>query len=128
MPEPVFAQKMVGDGISTDPTDALLLAYCDGEVISRPAAGDVVTLRTAHGVDVLMLVGTDTVNLRGEGFQPSVKPGDQVGAGSHLIAFELDYLATRAKRVLTQAVIPTARGSDRGNARADSWPQGRMRY
>jgi phosphocarrier protein FPr len=108
IPDPVFAQKLVGDGISIDPTDAVLLAACDGEVVSVPAAGHAVTLRTAEGIEVLMHVGIDTVTLKGEGFHPRVKPGDRVHAGDPLIAFDLDFLATHAKSLLTQIVIPTS--------------------
>ena len=43
IPDPVFAQKMVGDGLSIDPTDAVLIAPCDGEVIALHAAGHAVT-------------------------------------------------------------------------------------
>lgn len=80
IPDPVFAQKMVGDGLSIDPTDALLVACCDGEVVSLHAAGHAVTLRTQDGLEVLMHVGLDTVGLKGEGFRPRVKPGDRVRA------------------------------------------------
>ena len=105
VPDPVFAQKMVGDGLSIDPTDALLVAACDGEVVSLHAAGHAVTLRTADGLDVLMHVGIDTVTLKGEGFHPRVKRGDSVRAGTPLIAFDLDFVATHAKSLLTQIVI-----------------------
>src|SRR4029450_10631000 len=105
VPDPVFAQKLVGDGISIDPTDAVLLAACDGEVVSLPATGHAVTLRTAQGVEVLMHVGIDTVMMKGEGFHPRVKPGDRVHAGDPLITFDLDFLATHAKSLLTQIVI-----------------------
>src|SRR4030095_10578280 len=105
VPDPVFAQKMVGDGLSIDPTDALLLAGCDGEVVSLSAAGHAVTVRTPEGVEVLMHVGIDTVALKGEGFHPRVKPGDLVRTGTPLIAFDLDFLATHAKSLLTQIVI-----------------------
>src|SRR6185436_9564553 len=105
VPDPVFAQKMVGDGVSIDPTDAVLLAGCDGEVVSLPATGHAVTLRTREGIDVLMHVGIDTVALKGEGFHPLVKPGDRVRAGDPLIAFDLDFLATHARSLLTQIVI-----------------------
>src|SRR5215510_11869534 len=87
IPDPVFAQKMVGDGLSIDPTDALLVAACDGEVVSLPAAGHAVTLRTPQGVEVLMHIGIDTVTLKGEGFHPRVKRGEHVRAGTPLIAF-----------------------------------------
>src|SRR5687768_1501360 len=105
VPDPVFAQKMVGDGLSIDPTDAVLLAACDGEVVALHAAGHAVTLRTPDGIELLMHIGIDTVALKGEGFRPRVKVGERVRAGAPLIEFDLDFLATHAKSVLTQIVI-----------------------
>src|SRR3954471_22740720 len=89
IPDPVFAQKMVGDGLSIDPTDAVLLAPCDGEVIALHAAGHAVTLRSAEGAEVLLHIGIDTVALKGEGFRSKVKIGDRVKAGAPLIEFDL---------------------------------------
>jgi phosphocarrier protein FPr len=105
VPDPVFAQKMVGDGLSIDPTDSVLVAGCDGEVVALHAAGHAVTLRTAEGIDLLMHVGIDTVNLKGEGFRPRVSVGDKVRAGTPLIEFDLDFVATHAKSLLTQVVV-----------------------
>src|SRR6185436_9430329 len=105
VPDPVFAQKMVGDGLSIDPTDSVLVAACDGEVVSLHSAGHAVTLRTPEGLELLMHVGIDTVTLKGEGFKPRVKVGDNVKAGAPLIEFDLDYLATHAKSLLTQIVV-----------------------
>lgn len=105
IPDPVFAQKMVGDGLSIDPTDAVLIAACDGEVMALHAAGHAVTLRTKEGLELLMHVGIDTVAMKGQGFKPLVKIGDRVTAGQRLIEFDLDFLATHAKSVLTQIVI-----------------------
>src|SRR4029453_7466353 len=70
IPDPVFAQKMVGDGLSIDPTDSVLLAPCDGEVATLHAAHHAVTLLTPEGAEILMHVGIDTVSLKGEGFRP----------------------------------------------------------
>jgi phosphoenolpyruvate-protein phosphotransferase len=105
IPDPVFAQKMVGDGLSIDPSDALLLAACDGKIASIHAAGHAVTLVTPEGMELLMHIGIDTVALKGQGFKPRVKAGDQVRAGAPLIEFDLDFLATHAKSVLTQMVV-----------------------
>jgi phosphotransferase system HPr (HPr) family protein len=105
IPDPVFAQKIVGDGLSIDPTDGLLLATCDGEVVSVHPAGHAVTLRTPQGLEILMHVGIDTVTLHGEGFHPRSKPGDKVRTGTPLIEFDLDFLATHAKSLLTQIVL-----------------------
>jgi phosphocarrier protein FPr len=105
VPDPVFAQKMVGDGLSIDPSDALLVATCDGEITSLHAAGHAITLRSPEGLEVLMHVGIDTVTLKGQGFRPRVKAGDKVRAGTPLIDFDLDFLATHAKSLLTQIVV-----------------------
>src|SRR3982750_4779406 len=105
VPDPVFAQKMVGDGLSIDPTDAVLLAACDGEVVALHAAGHAVTLRTPAGIEILMHIGIDTVSLKGEGFRPRVRVGDKVQAGDPLIEYDLDFVATHAKSLLTQIVV-----------------------
>jgi phosphocarrier protein FPr len=105
VPDPVFAQKMVGDGISIDPLSRHLLAPCDGQVAQLHAAAHAVTIITAHGIEVLMHIGLDTVELRGEGFTPKVAMGDLVTTGTELIEFDIDYVATHAKSLLTQVVI-----------------------
>ncbi|MFL6569834.1 MAG: phosphoenolpyruvate--protein phosphotransferase [Chthoniobacterales bacterium] len=105
IPDPVFAQKMVGDGLSIDPVDATLIAPCDGDVVSIHPAGHAITLRTEAGAEVLLHIGIDTVTLKGEGFRPCASAGDRVKRGDPLIAFDLDFLATHAKSLLTQIVI-----------------------
>ena len=105
VPDPVFAQKMVGDGVSIDPTSQTLCAPCDGEVIQLHPAHHALTVKTAEGLEVLMHIGLDTVTLRGEGFTPHVKVGDRVHAGDPLIGFDADYIATHARSLLTQIVI-----------------------
>ena len=105
VPDPVFAQKMVGDGLSIDPIDAVLLAACDSEIVSVHPAGHAVTLRTHEGIELILHVGIDTVTLKGQGFVPLVKAGDKVKAGDSLIQFDLDFLATNAKSLLTQIVV-----------------------
>ena len=110
IPDPVFAQKMVGDGASIDPIDAVLVAPCDGDVLSLHPAGHAVTLRTAEGAEILLHIGIDTVALKGEGFHPMVRAGETVRVGAPLISFDLDYLATHAKSLLTQVVITNGNG------------------
>jgi phosphoenolpyruvate-protein phosphotransferase len=105
VPDPVFSQKLVGDGISIDPIENVLRAPCAGEIIQRHAAGHAVTLKTAEDVELLMHVGIDTVSLKGEGFTPRVDVGDKVEIGAPLIEFDLDYIATNAKSLLTEVIV-----------------------
>jgi phosphoenolpyruvate-protein phosphotransferase len=105
VPDPVFAQKMVGDGISVDPLEGSLRAPVDGEVIQVHPSAHALTVRSAEGLEILLHIGLDTVRLRGEGFTPHVGVGDQVRAGDLLISFDLDRLAIHAKSLLTQVVV-----------------------
>ncbi len=105
VPDPVFSQKMVGDGASIDPIDALLVAPCDGKVTQLHKAHHAVTLTTADGIEVMMHIGLDTVNLKGEGFTPKVAEGATVSTGDPLLGFDADYLATHAKSLLTQVLV-----------------------
>src|SRR5450759_3260696 len=93
VPDPVFAQKMVGDGIALDPISQTLVAPCDGEIVMLHPAHHALTLVTAGGIELLMHIGLDTINLKGEGFTARVKNGDKVKAGAPLIDFDADYIA-----------------------------------
>jgi len=105
VPDPVFAQKMIGEGISIDPLSDRLLAPCDGVVAHLHPSHHAVTIRTTGGLEVLLHIGLDTVQMRSDGFTPKVSVGDEVQTGDELIAFDLDKVATNAKSLLTQMVI-----------------------
>jgi glucose-specific phosphotransferase system IIA component len=104
VPDPVFAQKMVGEGMSIDPLSNRLLAPCDGEVVQLHASHHAVTIRAAGGLEVLLHIGLDTVQMRGEGFTPRVSVGGHVSTGDELIDFDLDKVATNAKSLV--AFVP----------------------
>jgi phosphoenolpyruvate-protein phosphotransferase len=105
VPDPVFAGRMLGDGLAIDPTSGILTAPCDGEIMTLPASGHAVSLRTLHGVDVLIHIGVDTVQLAGRGFEARVKPGARVRAGDELIRFDLNIVARGAKSLMTPIVV-----------------------
>lgn len=105
VPDPVFAQKMVGDGISIDPTDYILRAPCDGEIIQLHRAHHALTILSANNIEVMIHIGIDTVALDGAGFQIKVSLGDKVHMGDALIEFDADFVATKVKSLLTQVII-----------------------
>jgi len=105
VPDPVFADKMVGDGISIDPTSQSLVAPCEGSVVQVHPSCHALTVAHPSGVEVLMHIGLDTVALKGRGFTPRVRTGDTVRAGDALIDFDADAIATQARSLLTEVVI-----------------------
>ncbi|WP_294331637.1 phosphoenolpyruvate--protein phosphotransferase [uncultured Sphingomonas sp.] len=105
VPDPVFAQRMLGDGVAIDPTEGCLYAPCDGEVTVLQPTGHAITLRAGDGVELLMHIGIDTVQLAGAGFDPQVKVGDRVRAGDVLIRFDLDAVVCGAPSVTTPVLL-----------------------
>src|SRR5215831_9395286 len=104
VPDPAFAQRLAGDGVSIDPLSDLVVAPCDAIVRLVHRAGHAVTIE-ALGLEIVIHVGLDTVALRGEGFHPLVKNGDSVRAGDPLLRFDIDLVARRARSLLTEMVI-----------------------
>ncbi|WP_186405445.1 phosphoenolpyruvate--protein phosphotransferase [Candidatus Accumulibacter aalborgensis] len=105
VPDPVFAQKMVGDGVSLDPTTGDLLAPVAGTVTQLHKAHHALTITTGQGIEVLLHIGIDTVMLKGEGFTPKVRQGEKVDVGQILISFDVDLVARKAASLLTQILI-----------------------
>ena len=105
VPDPVFAERMMGDGLAIDPIEGLLRAPADGEVISIPASGHAVTLRLDNDAELLIHIGLETVALNGKGFDPRVTAGARVRAGDALIGFDLDALAGSVKALITPLVV-----------------------
>jgi multiphosphoryl transfer protein len=103
--DPVFAERMLGDGIAIDPVVGELRAPCDGEVIGIHAAHHAVTLKAANGAEILMHVGLETVALGGAGFSPNVAVGERVAAGAVLLRFDLDSVARGAKSLISPVVV-----------------------
>jgi phosphocarrier protein FPr/phosphocarrier protein len=104
-PDPVFAQKMLGDGLAIDPTLGELRAPCDGVVIGLHDCGHAVTLRAANGAEILLHVGLETVQCGGEGFVAAVAVGDEVKLGALLLTFDLEVLIRRAASLVSPIVV-----------------------
>lgn len=105
VPDPTFAEKMLGDGIAIDLIEETLRAPCDGKITQLHNAHHALTLTTATGVEILLHIGLETVLLKGEGFTALVKEGDTVETGDPLISFDADYLARHAASLLILTVI-----------------------
>ena len=111
-PDEVFATRLLGDGVAIDPVEGRLYAPCDGEIVLLPASRHAVTLRTESGCEILLHVGIDTVALAGEGFEALVRQGARVRAGDALLSFDLDFLARRARSVLTPIIVTAESACD----------------
>lgn len=105
VPDPVFSDRLLGDGVAIDPTSGTLSAPCDGIIIALHRGCHAVTIQAANGAEILMHIGLDTVALGGIGFTLHVAQGDSVKRGAPLVSFDLDDLFGRVKSLLVPIIL-----------------------
>lgn len=104
-PDPVFSGRVLGDGLSIDPTGNTLHAPFDGEVVALPESRHAVSLRAGNGAECLVHLGIDTVALAGDGFEALVSVGDRVTVGQALLRFDPDRVARAAPSLRTPVLL-----------------------
>ena len=103
--DPVFAQGVMGQGVLIEPSEGLLAAPVDGVVSVLFPTNHAVGLVTDQGLELLMHIGMDTVNLEGKGFKVFVKQGDRVKVGDKLIGFDIDAIKKAGYVTETPVII-----------------------
>ena len=105
VPDAVFSDRLMGDGLAIHPLGSTIHAPCDGEIINLHAAGHAVTIRSPEGAELLIHFGLETVALGGEGFRPLVSEGDKVSRTDPLIEVDLDMVGMKAKSLVTPVIL-----------------------
>lgn len=88
--DPTFAEEMLGKGVALQPEDGKIVSPVKGSVSMVFPTGHAVGLMSEDGVEVLIHIGINTVNMNGEGFVAHVKQGDAVNVGDALVTVDLD--------------------------------------
>lgn len=104
-PDPVFAEKMVGDGVAIEPIEGLVFSPMEGEIVQIFPTKHAIGLKNSEGVELLIHIGIDTVTMQGEGFEIFVSLGDKVKIGQKLLAFDLELVKSKAKSCITPIVV-----------------------
>lgn len=105
VPDVVFAEKIVGDGIAIKPSGNTIVAPCDGTIGKIFETNHAFSIESDTGIELFVHFGIDTVELKGEGFTRIGVEGQQVKAGDTIIEFDLAFLEANAKSTLTPIVI-----------------------
>ena len=105
VPDVVFAEKIVGDGIAIRPTGSKMVAPCDGQIGKIFDTNHAFSLETDTGIELFVHFGVDTIELKGAGFTRIAKENQKVKMGDTIIEFDLEFLKANAKSVLTPVVI-----------------------
>ena len=105
VPDPVFSQKIIGDGVAIIPRDGKLVSPIDGEVVSVAETLHAYGLRSKDGIEVMVHFGLETVALKGEFFTCHVKQGDKVKAGDLLAEADIQMLEEKQVNLITPVLI-----------------------
>ena len=105
VPDVVFSEKIVGDGIAIRPTGNKIVAPVDGVIGKIFETNHAFSMESKEGVELFVHFGIDTVELKGEGFTRIAHEGQSVKRGDTVIEFDLATLESKAKSVLTPVVI-----------------------
>lgn len=84
IPDEVFSEKIIGDGAAVIPDDDTVVAPIDGEIVQVADTGHAFCIHSDDGLDVLLHIGVDTVNMKGAGFEPCVSVGQKVKMGEKI--------------------------------------------
>lgn len=103
--DPVFSQKMMGDGIAITPTLGELKSPIDGKISMLFQSNHAIGITNDDGVEILLHIGIDTVELNGEYFQSFVKEGDIVKQGDLLINFDFEEIKKKGYDIDTMMVF-----------------------
>ena len=107
VPDPVFSSGAVGQGVGLEPQgDIVVTAPADGTVVVAPSSGHAFGITLDNGVEILIHVGLDTVNLEGQGFDVKVSQGDRVSEGQELVRVDRSVIE-QAGYPLTTPVLVT---------------------
>mgnify|MGYP000703702121 CR=1 FL=1 len=112
LPDETFASAILGPGCGVEPTGDTVYAPFDGTITQVASTLHAVGLTSEDGIEILIHVGMDTVEMQGKGFKALVKVGDKVKAGTPLLKVDLD--AIRAAGHPTATAIIVTNGDDMG--------------
>ncbi|RSD20634.1 glucose-specific PTS transporter subunit IIBC [Mesobacillus subterraneus] len=105
VPDQVFSGKMMGDGFAIVPTEGTIVSPVNGKIVNLFPTKHAIGILSEGGREILIHVGIDTVNLKGQGFETLVSENDTVTKGQPLLKVDLDYIKEHATSIMTPIVF-----------------------
>jgi len=111
MPDAVFAEKILGDGVCIIPTSSQVRSPVNGTVSQVADTLHAIGIAAEDGVELLVHIGIDTVRLKGSGFDVRVHTGDKVAVGDILCSVDLEYIRSKGLETHTAIILTEANGN-----------------
>lgn len=105
VPDPTFSMKLMGDGFAVKPANGTICSPISGNIVTVFPTGHAVGIKNKDGVECLIHIGLDTVNLNGKGFKTLVGQGDKVKAGQALVQVDKEALENEGYNLITMVIM-----------------------
>ena len=105
VPDEVFSSKMMGDGFAMKTNDGIIVSPVEGKIVTIFPSKHAVTIESVDGREVLIHLGGDTVNLKGEGYETFVEENQTVKVGDKLVKMDVEFIEKNAKSSMPIVVI-----------------------
>lgn len=105
VPDPVFSQKMAGDGVAIEPTSDIIVAPADGELSLVFNTKHAFAMTLDNGIELLVHVGLETVSLNGEGFEQLAEAGQKIKAGTPILKIDREFIKSKGLPLITPVLI-----------------------
>lgn len=105
VPDEVFSQKMMGDGFAIDPSDGKVYAPFSGVITVAFPTKHAIGMKSKDGLEILIHIGMDTVELNGEGFTSHISEGQKIKQGDLLMEVDLAFIKEKGKPVITPVIF-----------------------
>lgn len=105
VPDQVFSQKMMGDGFAIKPSQGEIFSPVNGKIINIFPTKHAIGILADNGTEILIHIGIDTVNLKGEGFTAKIEEGDEVKQGQVLMEVDLAFVEQNAPSTVTPVIF-----------------------
>lgn len=105
VPEEIFASRLAGDGVAVDCTNNTIVAPADGKISLTFKTNHAFSMTLDNGVDILVHIGIDTVELEGKGFKRLVEEGEFVRVGEPIIIIDKEFIEAQGYSLITPVLI-----------------------
>lgn len=110
VPDEVFSKKMLGEGIAIQTSGAEVVAPADGKINFIMDTGHAFGIILKNGIEILIHIGLETANLKGEGFRVLAESGAEVTVGTPIISLDRDYIESKGYSMITMVIISNSAG------------------
>lgn len=105
VPDSVFADKLLGDGIAINPSNGEIISPIDGQIVMIQDSLHAIGIQSEDGIEILIHVGLDTVELKGEGFVKKVNINDRVNKGQPIVCFDKEMIEEKGYNTITMMIV-----------------------